>query len=70
MAKQTSDVEAKKFPDTLYITRQTDNHGDAFGLQADYAVEDIDEGGDGGLVGVYELVRVDRLSVTKILGPR
>lgn len=69
MAKRT-DAEAAKFPDTLYVTRQTDNQGDAIGLQADYAVEDIDEGDDGGLVGVYQLARVDRLSVTKKLEPR
>lgn len=58
------------FPKMVYVTRQTDNNGDLIGLQADYAPEDIDEREDGGLVGVYQLVRVDRLSVTKELKSR
>jgi len=65
-----ADVEAKKFPETLYVTRETDNQGATIALMCDYAVEDIDEAQEGSLVGIYQLVRVDRLSVAKKLTSR
>lgn len=70
MAKKESDAEANKFPETIYVTRQTNNQGDAIGLAVDYAVEDISDDEDTNLIGVYQLVRVERLRVTKELEPR
>lgn len=56
-----------KFPEILYVTRQTDQAGDTIGLAADYAVDDVDEQEDGKFVGVYTLDRVATLRVRKTL---